>query len=289
MKKVLLATVVLVGFVSSVKVQAAANAFNSFGKIVFSQDFSTFPNGPVANYISATPNSTPNGQWNAITATSPKTVAISSGTMVFGSPNTTASTSSFSRTTDLAGPPTSLQYKFTINVSGIDSANNHDSAAVLQIGSGFSTGNARETTGVYETLNIDFRKTEWHLTDSHGSTSPNQALGTTIAVTVVFNHTADKFDYTAPNGTTEAVNPDTIDVWFGTTRVLDNDAVSGPGNSLTDLKFVFNAATPGTITFDNFELRTVPEPSNWMAGVGACALLVGSFRKRIFALLPRSK
>ncbi|MFO1500671.1 MAG: hypothetical protein U1G07_20185 [Verrucomicrobiota bacterium] len=240
------------------------------GNIIFSQDFSSFPNGPIAQYVSATPTS---GQWNTLSASGSGTsITVANGglTVTRG----TSGGSGFSRTTDFTPTPESLMFKFSFSLN--QSTAPADTAAVWQVGSGFSSDPSSAEPGANVHSQFALR-----ITDTKGSftlrdpKSGNQSSVYTggFPITWVINNSAGPLEYTAPNGTSQTVGQDRWDLWYGGSRVLAGQQAETPGQSLSDIKFAF-ASGSGAVTLDNISinnLSVVPEPA--MAGTVTGALV----------------
>lgn len=254
----------------------ALSAATGWGQL-FTQNFSS--SGTVGGYANANPN---NGQFNAISSSGAGTVlSINSGKLRFAR---TANAGAYSRTTDFSGPPTSLIYKFDLQISGNSSAT--PSVAGFQVGSGFTTANGNEANAaVHSRFNINTTTTAGTFTFNdvaNSQTSGNQSGS--VAVTWVINNSGGTLTYKAPDGSYETVANDKFDLWAGTTRVFNDSSATTTTQSLTDLKFFINNGTL-TIDIDNIVIDPIPSaPSaaptfssvgssgftvNWNAATGA--------------------
>lgn len=253
-------------------------ATTSWGQL-FTQDFSS--SSTVSSYVnSSSPN---NGQFNAIgTSGSGVVITINSGKLRFA--RATANAGAFSRTTDFSGPPTSLIYKFDIQMSGNSSATT--SVAVLQVGSGFGTANSAESNAnTHSRVGINTTSTAgtFSFRDLGGSANSSNLSGSQ-SITWVINNSGSTLTYLAPDGTYESVANDTWDLWAGTTRLFNDIAAQTTTQTLADIKFAITTGT-ATIDFDNIVIDPIPSaPSaaptfssvgssgftvNWNAATGA--------------------
>lgn len=235
-------------------------------QVIFTQDFSA--STTVADYVNST--SPTNGQWNSISVSGAgTTVSITNGALVF---SRTGNAGSFSRTTDFSPTPTALMVQFSLSVSGNTSA--QTTAAVFQIGSGFGTANSAETNAnTYTRFGINLGGTAGEFTLRNLATSTNSGtLSGTQALTWVINNTGGSITYTAPDSTTRSLSDDTAELWAGNSIVLSAMAATTASQTMTDMKFAFTAGT-GSISFDNFVITAIPEPSTYAALAGLAALI----------------
>jgi PEP-CTERM motif len=88
--------------------------------------------------------------------------------------------------------------------------------------------------------------------------------------------------YTNPSSTLSTIDNDRASVWAGNTLLFDNVNVQTATQSIADLKFVFSTGV-GTITFDDFEITAIPEPTTWvLIGLGT-AFVLWRIRRRSIA------
>lgn len=222
----------------------------------------------VSDYVNATPS---NGQWNAI-ATSGVNVVISINTG--GSNNklryarTGGNSGNYARTANFSPTPGTLMYRFDLTLSGNSAATT--TAALLQLGSGFSTANTAEAAGNVHNrigLNITATAGEFQVRDVAGGTNSASFSGTQTVLWVT-NNSGAAINYRAPDGTQEALADDRFDVWVGTTKVFNEGNAQTATQSLSNIKLVFNNGT-GTFDFDNFLIDPVPPIVSASAATGA--------------------
>lgn len=248
------------------------------GNIIFSQDFSTYPNGPISLYVSPTPDSS---QWNSITSVgSGMNVDIANGALSFTRNN--SGVGSFARTANFSPAPEAVMFSFRLELARPTAK--ATAAAVWQLGSDFSTTAAAETGSKVHSqfaLNITdtsggykFRDLKT-MTDSQGSTYAGQ-----FPITWVVNNSATPVQYTAPNGKSQTLASDRWDLWCGPFPVFSDREATSPWQSITDIKFAFTGGS-GTLKMDDFaisDLQAVPEPAATGA-VAAGLLLAGALVK----------
>ena len=251
------------------------------GNVVFSQDFSTNPNGPVSSYVSATPDGT---KWNAVTGSGSGTsVGVANGTLnlIRGS----SGTASYSRTSDFNPAPDGVIFKFDLGLSST-TVRATTAAAVWQIGAGFSESNRLEdNANVHSQFALN-------LYDTHGgfkfqdlkTGTESTGYSGKFPITWVVNNSNGPLPYDAPNGTTRSVAADHWDLWCGSFPIFSGSDALSTGQPLTDLKFGFVAGS-GTITMDNFSIQTlpaVPEPAatgTATAGFLVAVALITKYRR----------
>lgn len=163
---------------------------------------------------------------------------------------------SFSRTADFSPAPSALICRFNLSLSG--AGTNETSAQVFRIGSGFSASNADEAdVNTYARLGVNTLGTgnEFQLRDLVARKN-SAAFRGTQAITWVLNHSGSTLSYAAPDGGTESIGNDHVDVWVGRTRVFDESPVTNVTAAITNLKWYW-ASGSGVTTFDRFTVDTV--------------------------------
>jgi hypothetical protein len=245
-----------------------------FNTTKFSQNFTS--STTLSSYINATtPNS---GQWNAIgTSGAGTTVSVAANNLSFtrGAGNA----GSFSRTTDFSPTPLALKYVFNLSISGNSVA--QTTAAVWQIGSGYGTANSTESNAnTYARIGLNLTTTAGQFTLRELGTSTNSsAFSGTQTITWILNNTGASYSYTAPDSTVQVLANDTADLWIGNTLAFDGYAVTTASQSMTDLKFAFTAGS-ATVTMDNFNISTIPEPHEYAFAITGLLGLTIYLRRR---------
>ena len=219
------------------------------------QDFSS--STTVASYVSATPTNT---QFNSISSSGAGVVvsinATGSNKLRFDR-TAGANAGSYSRTTDFSPIPTSIMYQFDLTVSGTTTS--QTTAAVFQVGSGFTTANNPEAnTSVHSRIGVNLSATsgQFSLRDM-GASSSSSVFSGTQTVRWYINNSGSTLTYRAPNGSIESLGNDVFDVWIGTTKVFDEIAATTGTVSLSDIKFVYNNGS-AIIDIDNILIAPIP-------------------------------
>jgi hypothetical protein len=238
---------------------------------LFSQTFGS--SSTVSDYVNLTTPS--NGQFNAISSSGAGTVlSITSGKLRFAR---TGNAGAFSRTTDFSGPPTSLIYKFDVQISANSVA--QTTAAVFQVGSGFGTANSVQANAdVHSRIGINTTATAGRFTFRDlGASSNSGNLDGSQSITWVINNSGGTLTYKAPDGTYETVANDKYDLWAGTTRLFNDANAETSAQSLADLKFAFSNGS-ATIDIDNIVIDPIPSAPSaapTFSSVGSSGFTVG--------------
>lgn len=216
----------------------------AFGQF-FNQDFNS--STTLGDYTSATPNA---GQFNNIVVTGTNGVSAASGNLTFTRGN---GTGYFVRTTNFSPTPVFISYSFDLSTS---SGANTDNVARFYIGSGFT--NDVNEQAAFGRFRIDFRNTNnFRVTMLDGGGTSSANFAGLQRVTWIINKSGCDRSYTSPSGTTETVAADRMDLWIGTTQVLNEMAAQTPAQQLNNLKFRFFGGS-GTIVIDNISLQNLP-------------------------------
>lgn len=221
---------------------------------LFNQAFNT--GNPVSQYVSA--GGAINKFNSVLTSGGGTTVSAASNALSFAR---TSGSGTFSRSTDLAPVPTTMIYKVDLSVICSSSTTN---VAQFKVGQGFSATNTPElNSATWGRFGIDFVSTNQFRLRNLSSGTTTAAFSGTQSVMWVLNNGASTITYTGANGSPETLGADKMDLWVGTTRVMDEMVATTPSLSLADLKFVINAGT-GTINIDNINI-------NYAVGTVVCA------------------
>lgn len=156
---------------------------------------------------------------------------------------------SLSKTTDFDPAPESMRFSFDIDVSGIGSR--AAGTQVFRVGAGFGFGNVDELDArTYARLGLSATATGFQLRDLVTGRTSATFTGTQ-AITWALNHSAGTLTYDAPNGTTESLASDHMDVWVGREKVFDDIVVTSRDVPMSELKWFWSGAGGGTTTFHN--------------------------------------
>ncbi|GAB3705240.1 hypothetical protein GCM10027592_37470 [Spirosoma flavus] len=236
-------TLALLGITSRISAQT----------VYFDQNF--LAGGPVSNYVSATPN---NGQVNGIAGLS---ATITNNAVQFSRP-TDSGSGYITRTTDFSGPPTSLHVQFSFEAISNDVSVTGTNAVVFYVGSNFVAGQLNpDVAETYARLSIAF--------SAAGSgqfrvrTVPNGGGGVTSAsfsgrqtITFAMNNSGATLNYVSPTGSMESLLNDTYDIWIGTTKFVNDQAVLTPSQTISDFKFRMNDGV-GVMQIGNILMRDI--------------------------------
>ena len=148
-------------------------------------------------------------------------------------------------------------YKFDMQMSG--NSVSQTTAAVFQVGSGFTTANNAEANSATHSrvaVNVTATGGSFQLRDMVASANSSNLSGSQ-SITWVINNSGSTLTYKAPDGTYETVANDTFDLWAGTTRIFNEAAATTTTQTLSDIKFMFTAGT-ATIDIDNIVIDPIP-------------------------------
>lgn len=234
----------LAGFYADVKSQ------------LFIQDFSSSSN--LTDYVGAPPN---NMQFDVLGASGGGvTASITSAKLQFV--RTTANAGGAIRNTDFSATPTLFKVEFDLEVP--IAATSTTTAAQIYFGDGFSSNiNAGDAGATFHTkIGINLVSGGGFQLRNIGGAVNSPTFSGENAVTIVSNNSGSVKNYTGPDGLTNSVADDKIDIWVNTSIVFNdmNANAAGAGANLNEFKFIFSNGS-GTITLDNFlmtELTPLP-------------------------------
>ena len=265
-------------FLTIIGLAAATLAGAQAQTILFSQDFAS--GGTPATYVSASPTT---GQWNAISSSgAAKAWSVVSNSLQIASTGANAAYSS--RTTDFSSAPAVMKYTFTFNLSSSSTA--LTSALDFAVGSGFGTANSSENNAnTYAKFGINLTATNgFTVRDISGSANGATTFGTGAqTITWVANNSGISTTYLAPDGSTESLANDTWDLWVGSSRQLNDRAVTTAAQTITDFKFGTTGTSTFTASYDDISIQSIPEPKTWaLIGIGAAFMMWNLLRRRRF-------
>ena len=213
---------------------------------LFNQTFSS--GSSIPSYVSAP--GAPN-KFNSILTSGVGTVVTVPAPGVLSFARTSGS-GTFSRSTNLAPVPSTMIYKLDLSVVCSSSTTN---VAQFKVGDGFSATNTPELNSTtWGRFGIDFVASNQFRIRNLSSGTTSAAFSGTQAVMWVLNNGNSTITYTGANGSPETLQADRMDLWVGTTRVMDEMLSTTPTLTLADLKFVINAGT-GTVIMDNININ----------------------------------
>lgn len=163
---------------------------------------------------------------------------------------------SCTRTADFNPAPSALICRFNLSLSDVGAGATN--AQVLRLGSRFSASNVDESdVDTYARLGVNAlgAGAGFQLRDLVARRNTPSFQGTQ-AVTWVLNHSGGALSYAGPDGHTQSIGNDRMDVWVGRTQVFDESAVTNAGAPITNLKWYWGSGS-GVTTFDRFVVDAV--------------------------------
>ena len=242
------------------------------GTLLLYQDFH-FSNTLTDYTIGGTNTGTqPDGRWDSFAFSgSGTTAAITSNALLYT--RATGGVESFSRTTDFAGAPAAMIYRFNLQKTASTGA--ATPAAVLRVGGGFTTSIAADEadTSTFGKIGINIGNTNtttYEIRNISAASPVNVPVAGDSIITWVLNKSGAALSYLAPNGTTASLGNNLMDIWVG--RSLPAAFAGVPatttGAAMTDLKFYWNT-NPATLKFDNFNIIAPTLAATITASAGA--------------------
>lgn len=220
----------------------------------FQQNFSA--GGNTSDYVSATPDNT---KFNGISGGTSLTASITGQALEFDRQVDNSSRGYAVRTTDFSPAPTSLNIQFRFRV--VSATTGGANAVKFYVGSGFSNSTPNPSnTNVYARFAIDVQDngssfaTNPLPSGGGGTNSANFSDWQTI--TFILNKEGNALKYLTPAGSLEQQPIDTYDLWVGTTKVIDNQAVITSSQVMTDFRITFEDGI-SKVQFDDFLFRNI--------------------------------
>ena len=250
----------------------ALAAGNSWGAIVFTQDFSS--SSVIANYVSATPNA---GQLNAIGSSGTGVVpSIVNDDLRFERAG--ANVGGFTRLSLGVSPLTAALISMRLSVI---TATAQTTAAQFQLGDNFTTSNSvASNADVHSRFGLNFNANgSYSFRDIGTGTNSMNFTGENL-VSWAVNNSGNDIMFLAPDSAVTNLANDTARLYVGTQLALTINALT-PTQSLNDFKFAFPNGT-GTVNFDFVQVETltaVPEPSS-LALLTVCGVAGVIYRRR---------
>lgn len=220
----------------------------------FQQNFSE--GGTPSNYVSATPDNT---KFNGLAGLS---ATITNNAVQFTRP-TDSGTGHMARSTNFAGPPSSLHVQFSFELLSSDVTVSGVNAVNFYVGSNFNDGPQNPLVSeMYARMGLNFSSDGSGLFQvrnipGQGSTTNSGNFSGRQTITFAMNNTGfDNFKYVSPTGLPDPLPNDTYDIWVGSTKVSDNQPVTNPGQTISDFKFrISNGA--GVVQIGNLLMRDI--------------------------------
>lgn len=222
--------------------------------VYFQQDFSA--GGTPASYINATPDDT---QFNGVGGGTSLPVNIVNNALEFDRQVDNTTRGYAIRTTDFSPTPSSLyiQFRFRVLSTSKPGAN----AIKFYVGSGFSNSPTPPTNAqVYARFAIDIQNnTDFQmnpLPSGGGAANGPQTFSGWQTVTFILNKASSLLKYLTPAGSLEQQPIDTYDLWVGSEKVFNDQAVLTASQTMTDFKLGFDDGI-SKIQVDDFLIRDV--------------------------------
>src|SRR5215831_16412255 len=164
---------------------------------------------------------------------------------------------SFSRSSALMPSPDAVVCRFNVGMPAIGSL--RPTNQVFRVGWDFSTSNSDEpSTRTYAELGLVATAEQGFRLRDRVSGVSSAAYNGTQAISWALNNSGKALSYSAPNGTTEWLANDRMDVWVGREKVFDDILVTTPAGRISDFKWFWSQGA-GLARFDHFEVRTLDE------------------------------
>ncbi|GAB3503084.1 hypothetical protein GCM10027341_31700 [Spirosoma knui] len=211
-----------------------ANRSSNAQTTYFQQNFSA--GGTPATYVSTSPN---NSQVNGLSGLN---ATITNNAVQFSRP-TDSGSGYISRSTNFDGPPTSLHVQFSFEVISSDVSVTGTSALIFYVGSGFNSGPQNPPNAdVYARFGIGLSAAgsgqfQVRTIPSGGGGGTSSSYSGRQTITFAMNNSGGTMTYLSPTGSTESLPNDTYDIWIGTTRLFNDQAVLTPTQAINNFKF----------------------------------------------------
>jgi len=219
----------------------------------FRQNFNSSPN--LSSYVSNAPNS---GQFNELDGNIGSVhVEIDNGRLKFKKTGNSWHSGMAVRNTNLPGNSTTLMFQFDMEIA--ESSSNKNDAVIFQVGSGFSHTlfNVEPNNNVYAQFGINaMTGNNYRVRNITANTVVNTTItGANKRVTWVMNNGGAAITYFAPNGTTETLGEDKMDLWIGTTRLMNDVGVQNNGQHIRHFKIYYTRNSNIALYLDNFNIH----------------------------------
>ncbi|MCB0820533.1 MAG: hypothetical protein KDC13_07915, partial [Bacteroidetes bacterium] len=158
------------------------------------------------------------------------------------------------RTIDL-GNPNTMVFSLDLTLDDIDEYVSN--GMIFQIGEGFNTVVSSENNSkVYSSFAIrENNFGGFQIVDlQSGSTMPATFSEGTFKIIWALNKSGSDFSYPSPAGGTSTVGNGKIDLWFGTTQVMDEKLPVTAAKGLKNFKIWYNNACHMDVLMDNFHV-----------------------------------
>ncbi|WP_299015998.1 T9SS type A sorting domain-containing protein [uncultured Polaribacter sp.] len=221
---------------------------------IFTQDFES--STAVSAYESANPNI---GQFNNIGSGSSATNSIANGALKF---ERTGRASMFAyRNFDFETDPKFVQLKFDFELNNYQQGTQNPSFTVF-IGSNFSTASFGQSSTYASRIGLigkdNSNQFRISTVDNIGGVGGSNFFSGKQTITFVVNNSGENQTYISPDGGVEFVPNEKMDVWVGTTRVINDFSLKNtalPKAAISGFKFQATSLSGlGIFEFDNIEM-----------------------------------
>lgn len=214
---------------------------------IFSQNF----NGTMADLVPVSPAAPTTSQFDAVGVAAPGTntsVSIESGKLKLTRSATPSSGGGFYRTTPFSTIPTFVAISFDLEVP--TSSASHRNLAQFAIGTlGSDYAAESGTSTMTSKIHIDAVESgEFAITDPKATQQVTSTFSGSQKLTWLINRSLDAVSYVGPDGSTQSVGINTMDLWIGTSLQLDERPLTNPAVDMAGFKFIIKDGNPSTET-----------------------------------------
>ena len=179
------------------------------------------------------------------------------------------------KSTNFTTAPTFVIIQAEISTRTIGNTTN---AAELSIGDGFAANLTRHPPTARVRINL-INGNQFSLTNPDGTVTTSAAQSGMQTLTWVVNRSGAAQTYTAPDGSTDNVPNNAVDMWIGNVNFVNNSTMANPAQAINDIKFVFdqsnstnnvhgiNNPNQSYITLRNLRIFTSSLPAGQIAGI----------------------
>jgi hypothetical protein len=169
------------------------------------------------------------------------------------------------KTTNFTTAPTQFVAQFEIEAK---SRNNDNNAATLLLGDAFTNDLTRNAATARLQFNFSGTTTGYSVTHPDGGAATSTVQTSRQTVTWVVNRGAGIYNYTDPLGATNTVAANRVDVWVGTTLLVNDVTMQNAATPVNDIKLIYDTSTASgafvekqTLTISNLRFYLTP-PTN---------------------------
>ncbi len=170
------------------------------------------------------------------------------------------------KTTNFTTAPTQFVAQFEFEAK---TKSTNTNVATILLGDGFTNDLTRNTATARLQFNIDAANNQYSITNPDGTVFTSTPLqNSRQTITWVINRVAGTYNYTDPLGVANTVTANSVDIWIGTSLIVNNSAMQTTGMAVNDIKLIYdtsNEVTPfqekSNITISNLRFYLTP-PTN---------------------------